>query len=167
MRLNFRSPLAKTTKAGRSTAPFIEIKKESLSMINMTYRFALFFAGLAASQLALSQSLEPGWTVTWGPAPVPVPVGPVVPILSGLLLLGAAYSFLRKRQGQGLMALALAVIFGGFAINRESMANSIPIILMNSSYGTGSESCEVPNSASGVEPLGNVNLPYYYFVTFA
>lgn len=104
------------------------------------------FAVLAGmSQVALAQA-PVGYNVSWGNQSVPI--SPWLSMALGLMLLFAAYAFIRRRAGQGLIALAAAVtLVGGLVLHAENAANAIlvsPAYSITTPSGTHFFNCAIP-----------------------
>ncbi len=98
-------------------------------------------AGAVSSAMAQQGS---GWDLAWGTAQ-PVPLSPWATALLGLMLVAAAYAFLRKRIQQGGGALmAAAAIFGSTYLTDETWA--IPSYDFTISTASGSKFviCGIP-----------------------
>jgi hypothetical protein len=108
------------------------------------------FAVLAAmSRLALAQQLS-GYNVTWGMQPVPI--SPWAGATIGLLLLLAAYAFLRRHAGQGLFMLATAALVGGLVLHTVDTANAVaPFYSITTPTGSDFYSCISPPSYGGYQ----------------
>lgn len=107
------------------------------------------FAVLAGmSHIALAQAPQ-GYNVTWGNQSVPI--SPWLSMAIGLMLLFATYAFIRRRAGQGLVALAAAVtLVGGLVLHTENAANAVPATYsITTPSGTQFFNCTFPLAYSG------------------
>lgn len=126
-----------------------------------TFRILAFVAGLAASELAMAQPI-PGWDVAWGPAAVPI--SPWANALIGLSLVIAAYAFLRKRVGTGLMTLAGVALVTGLVLHADNVARALPIptYTITSPSGSHAFSCAPADLAVGA---GTMSAPTFVIGT--
>jgi hypothetical protein len=76
-------------------------------------------AGMTVAPLACAQ-LAPGWNISWGAQNVPL--SPALTAAIALMIGLATYAFMRKRSGQGFIAVLAAVILGAMGVNSDLFA---------------------------------------------
>lgn len=96
--------------------------------------------------------------ISWG-AQQPVPLSPALTVAIGLLLGLAAYAFLRKRAGHGLLAMFIASALGVMGYHDKSMAVTPVAYTIHTSSGSVAHTCSEPlPNYLGTDVAGGVTL---------
>ena len=111
-------------------------------------RLVVGLGTFGASSLVWGQ--EPPPDITWGPLAQAVPLSPVLTTLIAIMLLGAAYAFLKRHSGAGFGVLVMASLLGMATVNEDIIA-AIPTYTITTPSGRASP-CPTPTGVQVSNP---------------